>query len=327
MGLLDDFPLDGWRGLLGAPINRAPLLVPLMEATDNIGSHQYQPTTASPLASAVMAPINGAGRSQPAGTDGWVPRQLPPQHLTIHALRMKGVPEPHIAAATDNPELMRHLIYRNFGHGSATTDGPSGPTGIDGNRCAWPSIDPLHSMDATGSLADDRLAINPLSQVRDGFPEGQPGTLSSTLRNSSVRNVANPALVQLAQYRPARPALPIPPLFSPGTSENKEWTDGFIASNMRAGRTIGDWLRGIFHNDENVVRPPPGSRPINETPWSGDHTEIKDAVGTTPKGNVKISPDGDVWVQNRNGSWTNHGPAENFTGSGKPRGRRETDRD
>jgi len=240
MGLLDDFPLDGWGGLLGAPINRvppqrpAPLLVPLAEATDDIGGHQYQQTSAPPLASATMATAGSARPDQPAGTDRWILRpQLPPQNLTMHALRMKGASEPHIAAATDNPELMRQLIYRNFGPGSAVTGAPSASTGINDYHYAWPSIDPPQSMDATGSPAEVRSNVNSPGQVRHGFPEEGPGALPNALQNPSDRNAANPALLQLAQYRTARPALPLPPLFSPGTPENKEWADGFIAWNMR----------------------------------------------------------------------------------------------
>jgi hypothetical protein len=64
--------------------------------------------------------------------------------------------------------------------------------------------------------------------------------------------------VQLAQYAPARPFLPpLPAPFSPGTPANKEWADGFIGSNIHAGRVIGDWIRGIFHNDEDESQTPP----------------------------------------------------------------------
>lgn len=42
--------------------------------------------------------------------------------------------------------------------------------------------------------------------------------------------------------------------------------------------------------------------------------------------NVVISPSGDVWVQNPDGSWTDEGPAGKFTGSGGPSGRTGPDR-
>ena len=79
----------------------------------------------------------------------------------------------------------------------------------------------------------------------------------------------------------------------------------------------------VFSNQQ----PPAGSKPISETPWSGDHGEIKAAVGAGAKDNVKISPDGKVWVQNPDGSWTDHGDVENLTGSGTASGEKGKDRD
>jgi hypothetical protein len=86
-------------------------------------------------------------------------------------------------------------------------------------------------------------------------------------------------------------------------------------------------LGAIVLNNENAIRPPAGSRPINETDWSGDHGTIKKAVEANPTDDVRISPTGDVWAQNPDGSWTNHGPADTFTGSGKASGRQGKDRD
>ena len=55
--------------------------------------------------------------------------------------------------------------------------------------------------------------------------------------------------------------------------------------------------------------------------------QIKNGIGLKAADNVSISPAGHVWGQNPDGSWTNHGPASSFTGSGKSRGRRGKDRD
>ena len=41
---------------------------------------------------------------------------------------------------------------------------------------------------------------------------------------------------------------------------------------------------------------------------------------------MSISPDDEVWSENEDGSWTNHGPAADYTGSGRPSGRRGKDR-
>jgi hypothetical protein len=314
----------------------------------------YQPAAMTP-APQTSAPAmrGGAGEDQPAGSTGYAqPPRSPPQNLTANVLRMKGVPEAHIAAAFDNPELMKQLINRNFGPGSAGAparigygvDGSGsggGPLGHSGQR-----IDPQ-----IGGLDDDRARY--AAPAQSGFmpsdpigytggsnphaPSGTPSALSGAPQTSSDHNAAGLALAQLAQYVPARPALPIPRPFIPGTPANKDWTDGFIKSNSRAVREIADWLRGIFHNDENgdendeikenVIRPPAGSVPIDETPWSSDHGEIKEVAGVRGDHDVRISPKGDVWGQHPDGTWSNYGPAKNITGSGRPRGRRGKDRD
>lgn len=79
----------------------------------------------------------------------------------------------------------------------------------------------------------------------------------------------------------------------------------------------------MYHSDN---RPPPGSKGIDETPWSGDHQGIKAGVGAGPRDKVKIDPDDNVWVQNPDGSWTNHGEAGAYTGSGRPSGKKGKDR-
>jgi uncharacterized protein RhaS with RHS repeats len=77
---------------------------------------------------------------------------------------------------------------------------------------------------------------------------------------------------------------------------------------------------------ETAPRPPTGSKPIDQTPWSGDHRDIKHGVGAGAADHVSIAPNGDVWVQNPDGSWTNYGPASDYTGSGKASGRKGKDR-
>ncbi len=71
--------------------------------------------------------------------------------------------------------------------------------------------------------------------------------------------------------------------------------------------------------EETRSKPPPNSRPIDQTPWSREHKAIKDGIGQPPNGKTSIDPAGNVWGQNPNGSWTNHGPASDYSnGSGKP---------
>jgi RHS repeat-associated protein len=109
-----------------------------------------------------------------------------------------------------------------------------------------------------------------------------------------------------------------------------------------AGRLVGGLLGGILcaatsgdtpppppppaNEDDPSKRPPPGTKPIDETAWSGDHGKIKGEIGLGPTDHTGIDPDGNVWGQNPDGSWTNYGPASDYTGSGKPSGKRGKDR-
>jgi hypothetical protein len=120
MGLLDDFPFAGWRGLLGTPTDRvpwqrpAPLSVPLMDAAySKPSSHDfwnanpsspervaiadsYQPAIAPVPQTAAFAMMNGAGGGQPAGFEGYAQRpKLPPQNLTARAADERRARSPH----------------------------------------------------------------------------------------------------------------------------------------------------------------------------------------------------------------------------------------
>jgi len=126
--------------------------------------------------------------------------------------------------------------------------------------------------------------------------------------------------VRRVQFAVPMPAPP-PPLWSPAKPRDPV-------------RDLERWIierwPNIFRSEPDTdrkVRPPPGSKPIDETRWSGDHRAIKKSLGARPRDNIKISPDGDVWGENPDGSWTHHGPADLFIGSDKPQGRKVRDRD
>ncbi len=244
----------------------------------------------------------------------------PYPNLTAQALRMKGVPEADIAAAIRQPELMKALINGDDGSASAPT--PLAP----GMKGAPESHDnPLKGMSPASSGA---ASLNAKNRTRSGFPGGAQGPLSAARQHASDGNTAAPA-VQLAQHAPAIPAAPLPNpsgIFRPGTPANDQWTRDFIDANRRAGRAIGNAIGDILHN-ENAQRPPAGSRPIDQAPWSGDHKQIKKAAAAGAKDDVRISPDGEVWAQHPDGSRTHFGPAQNMTGSGRPGGRRGKDGD
>ena len=100
---------------------------------------------------------------------------------------------------------------------------------------------------------------------------------------------------------------------------------GDAAEARRSGETLfGSLLVALGLGQQS--KPPPGSKPINQTEWSGDHQEIKRGVGAGPADSVKISPSGDVWTQETDGTWSNHGPAKDYTGSGRASGRTGNDR-
>jgi RHS repeat-associated protein len=98
-------------------------------------------------------------------------------------------------------------------------------------------------------------------------------------------------------------------------------------TDLLIGGAIGVGAYAIDRMFSNSNRPPPGSVPISGSPWSGDHGGIKGALGLGGRDSVFIDPEGNVWVQHPDGSWSNEGPASDYTGSGKASGRRGKDRD
>ena len=63
---------------------------------------------------------------------------------------------------------------------------------------------------------------------------------------------------------------------------------------------------------------PPGTRPIDQTPWSGDHGKIKKGAGIPPTGWTGISPEGNVIGSDENGDAIDLGPASDYVPKGKP---------
>lgn len=98
-------------------------------------------------------------------------------------------------------------------------------------------------------------------------------------------------------------------------------------TDLAIGAAIGAGAYAIDRMFSNSNRPPPGSVPISGSPWSGDHGGIKGALGLGGRDSVFIDPEGNVWIQHPDGTWSNEGPASDYTGSGKASGRRGKDRD
>jgi hypothetical protein len=82
----------------------------------------------------------------------------------------------------------------------------------------------------------------------------------------------------------------------------------------------------VANGDKARDRLPTGSLAIDQTEWSGDHHQIKRAINARGTDKVSIDPQGNIWAENSDGRWTNHGAATDYTGSGKAKGRRGKDR-
>ena len=138
--------------------------------------------------------------------------------------------------------------------------------------------------------------------------------------NQLIQNVNGIGAPGMAEVVPGAGPLP----FIYYKTPQMEQADRQLAKSIWNGlKSAAGAIRGIVFSK----RLPPGSLPIDKTPWSGDHTTIKDPLGVEPGGKVWVSPDGDVWTQNPDESYENHGPASAFTGSGKASGRRGKDRE
>ena len=93
---------------------------------------------------------------------------------------------------------------------------------------------------------------------------------------------------------------------------------------------MGSKGRALILNEaeDAAPKPPTGSKPIDQTNWSGDHRDIKSGVGAGPRDKVYVAPDNGVWVQNPDGSWRDTGSrASDHTGSGESSGRTGRDRE
>ena len=204
----------------------------------------------------------------------------------------------------------------------------------------WPSVSPFTQSEQGSAppvyspppfdLHAQYQALRPTLGERGAMPDPVHPELAPTLvaQAQAPPVPVNADGVVQAGYRlripvPAIPTPPTPPLPSLSTPRIPEWWRDL---GLEFQLYLELSRRQILHN-ETADRPPAGSRGIDQTPWSGDHKQIKNAVGAQAPDSVRISPDGDVWAENPDGTWTNHGPAGNFTGSGNASGRRGKDRE
>jgi hypothetical protein len=185
MGLLNDFPDDLLRLIRNAAQNSNPNANSGAGDANDLPSWVPRQQQRLPLSFAgpVLTPdITASSPSRPgttvpqpgpadasAVTDlSWLPvnwsadprRAQPPapptQNLTTQALRMKGVPEADIAAATGNPELMKQLIIQHYGPSSAGAPARTG-SAPDGSSAGG------------GSFGDSRQPVHPEISGLDDF--------------------------------------------------------------------------------------------------------------------------------------------------------------
>jgi hypothetical protein len=248
-------------------------------------------------------------------------------HVDIRRVNLRDTRRMHLLAATaevdGRPVELLFTVRENFG-GQGFLDRMSAPHAPDGHR------------QDGGGTSDDAGAGPPTNADSDSATPAAPDPSSSYydsaahrwgVQGASIGAVAGGAAALTGSLA----------LDAPTGGLNLFATPGELAAGAYAGSAIGGglgWAAGsikdaydtLVNSKSGATRPPPGSIPIDKSPWSGDHRDIKSAIGAEFTDDVRISPTGEVWWQNPDGSWTNHGPASSFTGSGHPSGRRGKDR-
>jgi hypothetical protein len=136
-----------------SPEATAPLLVPQIGQPKGLPNWAQAPT-GDPFAG-FSDGVSEATNNQPAYFAGVAQQRPTAQNLTARALRMRGVPEADIAAAIGNPDLMKQLVYQNYGPGSAVA-----PTKI--------GLAPQGSSASSGPFGYSGQGVNPEANRSDG---------------------------------------------------------------------------------------------------------------------------------------------------------------
>ncbi|WP_436897462.1 RHS repeat-associated core domain-containing protein [Acinetobacter gyllenbergii] len=221
-----------------------------------------------------------------------------------------------------NPELGRYM--------------EPDPIGLEGglNPYAYAGSNPVMNVDPSG------LSFSMMGPMNDFALSNSYGSPGLDLSNLSINYVTDKFMTYQNNYNnlsnlqvySSPTVVRVLPFAAGAAAVDGPFPFGDAAALVVIGGTAAydlyqHWTNPAILNEGEIAdRPPTGSKPIDQTPWSGDHNEIKDGIGAGPRDNVKIDPKGDVWQQHPNGKWENHGSAGSYTGSGRPSGQSGKDR-
>ena len=223
--------------------------------------------------------------------------------------------------------------------------------GVGTNRYGYSFNDPINKSDPNGHFSQAEGAfyggfigglLGGIAGAIAGVPAGPAGVVaagySGAVEGSFWGGAVGAAVGIAAAEKSRTPTLEITIYGDPNTWGANKKGGSTVNSDAKGDQSPAapssvdnsetDQSQGSENDDSTNTqsKPPAGSRPIDQTEWSGDHQDIKGAIDQGAKDKTSIDPAGNVWGENTDGSWTNYGPAGDYTGSGKPSGRRGRDR-
>jgi hypothetical protein len=221
-------------------------------------------------------------------------------HADIRRMNLLDTRRMHLLAATaefdGRPAKLLFAIRENFG-GQCFLDRVTVPHAPDRRR------------QNGGGTPDDAGADAPAS-ADNGSPTPAPPDPSSSYYDSAAHRWGVQGATIGAVAGGAAALAGSLALDAPSGGLNLLATPGEVAAGAYGGSAIGGglgWAAGsikdaydtLVNSKSGAMRPPPGSMPIDKTPWSGDHDDIKHAIGAGGTDDVRISPTGEFGAKIR----------------------------